>query len=68
MPDYHPEEEGAKPGGRSIEPQLFDINQLGEWKDKIRPNAMPFMAAVTCEELWGGVQGQHQSGQPSPSN
>jgi succinate dehydrogenase/fumarate reductase flavoprotein subunit len=53
MPDYHPEEEGAKPGGRSIEPQLWDMNQLGEWKDKVRPNAMPFMAAVTCEELWG---------------
>lgn len=53
MPDYHPEEPGAKPGGRSIEPQLFDITQLGEWRDTVRPNALPFMAAVTCEELWG---------------
>lgn len=53
MPDYHPEEPGAKPGGRSIEPQLYDINELGEWRDKVRPNALPFMAAVTCEELWG---------------
>ena len=26
---------------------------MGEWRDKVRPNAMPFMAAVTCEELWG---------------
>lgn len=53
MPDYHPEEAGAKMGGRSIEPQLFDITQLGEWREKVRPNALPFMAAVTCEELWG---------------
>ncbi|MBE0595890.1 MAG: FAD-binding protein [Desulfuromonadales bacterium] len=53
MPDYHPEEPGAKPGGRSIEPSVFDINLLGEWKEKVRPNALPFMAAVTCEELWG---------------
>lgn len=53
MPDYHPEEKGAKPAGRSIEPNIFDTNQLGEWKDKVRPNAMPFMSAVTCEELWG---------------
>jgi succinate dehydrogenase/fumarate reductase flavoprotein subunit len=54
MPDYHPEEEGAKPGGgRSIEPKVYDLNELGEWKDKVRPNALPFMMAVCSEELWG---------------
>ncbi len=53
MSDYHPEYEGAKPGGRSIEPQPWNINELGEWKEKVRPNALPFMCAVTCEELWG---------------
>jgi 3-oxosteroid 1-dehydrogenase len=53
MADYHPELPGAKPMARSIEPQIWNINELGEWRDKIRPNALPFMCAVTCEELWG---------------
>ncbi len=28
-PDYYPEEEGGKPGGRSCEPAVFDALQLG---------------------------------------
>ena len=52
MPDYHPEEPGAKNGGRSIEPHLYDLNELGEWKDKVRSHAIPFMGVVTSEELW----------------
>ena len=52
MPDYHPEFEGAKPKGRTIEPGIYDLNALGENKEMVRPNAMPFMNAVTCEELF----------------
>ncbi|UCF57133.1 MAG: FAD-dependent oxidoreductase [Deltaproteobacteria bacterium] len=53
MPDYHPEEEGAKRGGRSIEPQIYDLSQLGEWQDKVRSHPLfPFMGCVTSEELW----------------
>ncbi|MFB3813521.1 MAG: FAD-binding protein [Terriglobales bacterium] len=52
MPDYHPEEKGAKRGGRSIEPKVFNLNELGEWKDKVRAHALPFMGVVTSEELW----------------
>ncbi len=52
MPDYHPEFEGAKPKGRSIEPGIYNINELGEKKALVRPNALPFMNAVTCEELF----------------
>ncbi len=52
MPDYHPEEPGAKPKGRSIEPKVFDINELGDWKEKVRAHALPFMGVVTSEELW----------------
>jgi len=53
MPDYHPEEEGAIKGGRSIEPQWFDMSVLGEWKDKVRQHPLfPFMGCVTSEELW----------------
>jgi 3-oxosteroid 1-dehydrogenase len=53
MADYHPEEPGGKWGGRSIEPQMFRNAVLGDWKDKVRPNALPFFMAVSCEELWG---------------
>ncbi|MFB3812619.1 MAG: FAD-binding protein [Terriglobales bacterium] len=52
MPDYHPEEKGAKPGGRSIEPAIYNLAELGEWKDKVRPNALPFMNAISCGELF----------------
>ena len=31
-PDYHPDVPGARPGGgRSLEPDLFDLTVLGEW-------------------------------------
>ena len=36
-PDYHPEVSGARPGGgRSLEPELFDLSVLGEWAGQIR--------------------------------
>ena len=36
-PDYHPEVPGARPGGgRSLEPDLFDLSALGEWAGRIR--------------------------------
>lgn len=35
-PDYHPERPGGKPGGgRSIEPQLFSLEGLGEWAGRL---------------------------------
>lgn len=53
MPDYHPEEAGSKKGGRSIEPQVFEMKQLGDWEDKVRAHPLyPFMGCVTSEELW----------------
>lgn len=35
-PDYHPEFQGGKPGGRSLDPGLFDTNLLGAHKSKLR--------------------------------
>ena len=36
-PDYHPEMPGARPGGgRSLEPDLFDLSVLGEWAGQLR--------------------------------
>jgi 3-oxosteroid 1-dehydrogenase len=35
-PDYHPEHPGGLPGGgRSLEPELFDVATLGAWADRL---------------------------------
>lgn len=35
-PDYHPEQPGGKPGGgRSLEPQLYSLQELGDWADRL---------------------------------
>lgn len=33
--DYYPTLTGGKGKGRSIEPLLFDLNELGDWKDRL---------------------------------
>lgn len=50
MDDYHPEEKGGKTGGRSLEANIYNINALGEWKDRVRPHAIPVMNHQTTEE------------------
>ena len=46
-PDYHPEFEGGKPGGRSLDPGLFDANELGAWKKKLRRSPVFGMTAMS---------------------
>jgi len=36
FPDYRQEFEGALPGGRSLQPRLFDRNELGAMRDTLR--------------------------------
>jgi len=50
MPDYHAEVPGGKVPGRGLDPQLYDLNELGEWKDKIRSYGVPIMNNMTTEE------------------
>ena len=54
-PDYHPEFEGGKPGGRSLDPGLFDSNVLGDWKKKLRRSPIFGMTAMSVTEAteWG---------------
>ena len=54
-PDYHPEFAGGRPGGRSLDPGLFDTNQLGAWKDKLRRSPVFGMTAMSVGEAteWG---------------
>jgi succinate dehydrogenase/fumarate reductase flavoprotein subunit len=43
FPDYHPEWDGAHPGGRSLDPELFDVGQMGELAESLRPDLrLPF--------------------------
>jgi len=43
FPDYHPEWDGAHPGGRSLDPELYDIRQMGELAESLRPDLrLPF--------------------------
>ena len=50
-PDYNDELPGGSEPGRTVVADLFDVNQLGEWKDKLRPNkfqmAVPIYHAMT---------------------
>ena len=50
LPDYHLTLEGARMGGRSIEPAPFDKNQLGGWADKLRASPT-FMLPATMQEM-----------------
>ena len=53
--DYHPEHEGGKPGARSIETEIFDTNELGEWKTKLRRSPIFGGTPMTVVEAttWG---------------
>ncbi len=37
-PDYYDDRPGGNEPGRTVVAKLFDINQLGAWKHKLRPN------------------------------
>jgi 3-oxosteroid 1-dehydrogenase len=54
-PDYHPEFQGGKTGGRSLDPGLYDTNRLGAWKPKLRRSAIFGMTAMSVSEAteWG---------------
>lgn len=52
LPDYHPEENGARQGGRTLESDLFDQNSLGEWAGKLRRGpSVP--APIMMQETFG---------------
>ncbi len=39
-PDYYDDRPGGSVPGRTVLADLFDTNELGAWKDKLRPNFM----------------------------
>jgi succinate dehydrogenase/fumarate reductase flavoprotein subunit len=59
LPDYQSEFEGAAQGGRSLDPGLFDVSQLGDWADKLRPSPLMFVPMTMDEALRSQAQPQN---------
>jgi 3-oxosteroid 1-dehydrogenase len=45
-PDYYDDRAGGSEPGRTVVVELFDVNELGSWKDKLRPSHMPIAAPL----------------------
>lgn len=45
-PDYYTNAPGASAEGRTVLADLFDINELGEWKHRLRPNKFQLPAPI----------------------
>jgi 3-oxosteroid 1-dehydrogenase len=45
-PDYFDERPGGSKEGRTVVADIFDVNQLGNWKSKLRPNFMQVPAPL----------------------
>ena len=45
-PDYNDEKPGGSEKGRTVVAELFDVNELGEMKAKLRPNFIPMMSTL----------------------
>jgi 3-oxosteroid 1-dehydrogenase len=39
-PDYHDDRPGGSVPGRTVLADIFDTNELGDWREKLRPNFM----------------------------
>jgi 3-oxosteroid 1-dehydrogenase len=50
FPDYHPEWDGAHPGGRSLDPELFDLGRIGALAASLRPDLRPPFTMREYEE------------------
>lgn len=60
-PDYYDDRPGGSVAGRTVTAQLFDLNELGEWKSKLRPSAIKIpitldktMTMATFNRTWKG--------------
>jgi 3-oxosteroid 1-dehydrogenase len=50
-PDYYDERPGGSVAGRTVVAELFNVNELGEWKSRLRPGflALPAMLEEAME-------------------
>jgi 3-oxosteroid 1-dehydrogenase len=45
-PDYYDERPGGSAPGRTVLAELFDLNELGPWRTRLRTNAYPIPAPI----------------------
>uniref|UniRef100_UPI0035CBE523 FAD-binding protein n=1 Tax=uncultured Sphingomonas sp. TaxID=158754 RepID=UPI0035CBE523 len=45
-PDYYDDRPGGSVPGRTVVAELFDVNKLGPWKNKLRPNFLALPATL----------------------
>lgn len=45
-PDYYDDWPGGSAPGRTVVALNFDVNELGDWKDKLRPGFLPMAASL----------------------
>jgi 3-oxosteroid 1-dehydrogenase len=50
-PDYYDERPGGSAPGRAVVAELFDANELGAWKPKLRPSFIRAPVPATLEEM-----------------
>jgi 3-oxosteroid 1-dehydrogenase len=50
-PDYYDERPGGSVAGRTVVAELFDVNELGDWKTKLRPSFIVAPLPATLEEM-----------------
>ena len=50
-PDYYDELPGGSKAGRTVVAELFDVNQLGSWKSRLRPSFIVAPLPATLEEM-----------------
>ena len=50
-PDYYDERPGGSKLGRTVVADLFDVNELGSWKQKLRPSFIRAPVPASLEEM-----------------
>ncbi len=50
-PDYYDDLPGGSVAGRTVVAELFDINELGAWREKLRPSFISLPVPASLEEM-----------------
>jgi 3-oxosteroid 1-dehydrogenase len=50
-PDYYDDRPGGSVSGRTVVAELFDKNELGSWKEKLRPSFIQLPVPASLEEM-----------------
>jgi 3-oxosteroid 1-dehydrogenase len=50
-PDYYDDLPGGSVGGRTVVAELFDVNELGAWREKLRPSFISLPVPASLEEM-----------------